>query len=544
MSTEATQTRTVDPPPVDANDGQIRLVDSTIASDDAGPKLTPTESWRRHARIPTRNSVKEELSRRKYRSWRQDRFDTEDGAADDNSTRQTRGGPSAPVVEAHPENEESQTVDFGGTVDTEDEGAAKGNAPGPVTKRKREKPESEVDILYENQRGSFFCGIPLYSHSSLLQFDPAAWVNRNFRNSPVNITNAQVPDPSWKWAWKTWYVDMSGDVDEEGWQYSFMFGNKFAWHGTHPWFHSFVRRRRWLRKRVKRTDNKYSSDKEGTMAAGHHLDTDYFTIHSRPRGRSPSEVGNPEAQLARPASYRSFQSIDEQPEVKGPVDINDIPSLINALRRANIDREKVDAVRHFIDNGGDEIFYLDEKMPEIMSQLVFQNTRRQILQYLKDQADKAQNHRDEHDAEDRPEGSHEKQRIDNLLKAAEAANKEISGLEYWSDRKHVLQTADEVNDGQDPKELQSRNVLGEIRGISEKTETAAQIRVDRRLVQRMDKGKQPEEEETSSNEGKRELPAYGRDDIFVQDEDEDGRKGEGDENAWKGQLAKPIVPSM
>lgn len=530
MSTEVTQTRTVEPP-AENDDGQIRLFDSTIAGAEDASRQSTNGSWRRIARVPTRHSVKEELSRRKYRSWRQDKFETEDGTAEEESIRQGRAGPSAPVFEAHPENEQSQTVDFGKGPETEDDAAETVKAKIPGSRKNDEKPESEIDILYENQRGSFFCGIPLYSHSSLLNFDPAAWVNKEFRNSPVNITNAQVPDPSWTWSWKTWYVDMSHDVDEEGWQYSFMFGNKFAWHGTHPWFHSFVRRRRWLRKRVKRLDGISRRDKEGTMNDAHHLNADYFTIHSRPRDRSPSEAANPETQLARPVSYISFQSIDEHSELTEPGDINNIPSLMKALRRATIDREKVDAVRHFIDTGGDELFYLAEKMPDIMSQLVFQNTRRQILQYLKDQAEGAQEHRDEHNAEHRPEGPDEKQHIDNLLKAAEAANKEISGLEYWSDRKHVLHTADEIDEGKDPKELQAKNVVGEIKGISEKAETAAHIRVDRRLAQRMpvDKGKQPERHESPRNGGKREMPAYGRDTMLVPDEDEG--KSDEDEGA-------------
>lgn len=541
MSTEVAQAKTVDPP-AEHDDGQIRLVDSTIVGAEDANRLTSNESWRRLARIPTKHSVKEELSRRKYRSWRQDRFDAEDGTADDGSTRTERAGLSAPLVESHPENEESQTVDFGGRPEAADDGAQQSKATVCATKDIDDKPEHEIDILYENQRGSFFCGIPLYSHSSLLNFDPAAWVNRDFRNSPVNITNAQVPDPSWMWMWKTWYVDMSGDVDEEGWQYSFMFGNKFAWHGTHPWFHSFVRRRRWLRKRVKRTDGIYRKDKEGTMEAAHHLNTDYFTIHSRPRDRSPAEASNPDAQLARPASYQSIQSIDEDLELKAPEDINNIPSLMKALRRATIDREKVDAVRHFIDHGGDELFYLEDNMSEIMSQLIFQNTRRQILQYLKDQAGGARQHRDEHDAEDRPEGANEKRRIDNLLKAAEAANKEISGLEYWSDRKHVLQTADEIDEGQDPKDLQSKHVLGEIKGISTKAETADHIRVDRRLTQRLDKGKAPERQKSPTDDGKREMPAYGRDTMLVPDEDED--KGDSNEAAWEGQSATPVELDM
>lgn len=241
---------------------------------------------------------------------------------------------------------------------------------------------------------------------------------------------------------------------------------------------------------MKRTDATIRKDKEGSLEAAHHLNTDYFTIHSRQRDRSPASASNPEAALARPASYTSFQSIKE--ELAEPDEIKDIPSLMRALKLANIDREKVDYVKQFIQDGGDEIHYLPENMSEIMSALVFQNSRRQILEHLKDSAEKAQKHRDEHDAEERPEGEAEKRRIDNLLKAADAADQQIHGLEYWSDRKHVLQTEDDLTEGESDNDLGPRrrsNVIGEIKGISEKSETSREIRADRRLI---DKGKRPE----------------------------------------------------
>lgn len=94
----------------------------------------------------------------------------------------------------------------------------------PTTAAQPEQPstssDSHIDILYENQRGWFIFGIPLFSNKALwnLRIDPAPWQDAKFRPSAVNITNAQVPDPSWVWDWNSWYVDMSLDVDEEGWQ--------------------------------------------------------------------------------------------------------------------------------------------------------------------------------------------------------------------------------------------------------------------------------------------------------------------------------------
>jgi len=319
----------------------------------------------------------------------------------------------------------------------------------------------------------FFFGIPLYSHSSLLNLDPAPWITKDLKDSAVNITNAQVPDPSWEWAWKTWYVDMSYDVDEEGWQYSFSFGRKWSWHGTHPWSHSYVRRRRWLRKRI-RQHGATTKGKEGTMGAGHVLSGDYFTIHPK-RDRSPASTLATTARMSH-LSHENTADLDDASE-----EIKNVPNLFKSLRRANVDREKIDAVKKFVEHGGEELVYLEEQIPEIVSFLVFQTSRRQLLELLKHAADKAQKHRDEHDANDNPEGEAEKSRIDNLLKAVGAANEQIRGLEYWSDRKHALKTSDEP-DGKSKAEKEisafdgastvptEDNPVDEIRGISEKAE--------------------------------------------------------------------------
>ena len=68
-----------------------------------------------------------------------------------------------------------------------------------------------------------------------------------------------------------------------------------------------------------------------------------------------------------------------------------------------------------------------------MSMLLFQNSRRQLLATLMDTFDAAKRHRDEHKSQDKPEGEAETHRINNLLKAVEAADAECKKLEYWSD---------------------------------------------------------------------------------------------------------------
>jgi hypothetical protein len=203
-------------------------------------------------------------------------------------------------------------------------------------------PDAHIDVLYENQRGWFVFGIPLFSSKALWNFrvDPAPWVDSKFRPSAVNITNAQVPDPSWVWDWKSWYVDMSLDVDEEGWQYSLLFKGS-PWHGNHPWFHSFVRRRRWLRKRVKQ--RLLPKTKEN---ARERLFGEAFSIGTT-LARSAT-LGNMSAQDS------SMSSLNEE--------VRDVATLMSKLKKAAIDREKIVVIHKFIDDGGEELHYLAEQV--------------------------------------------------------------------------------------------------------------------------------------------------------------------------------------
>lgn len=219
--------------------------------------------------------------------------------------------------------------------------------------------DAAIDVLWENQRGWWAFGVPHFSSKSLLNFDPKPWLNAHRKPSPVNITNAQVPDPNWEWEWKSWYVDMSRDVDEEGWEYSFSFSQGFAWHGNHPWGHSWVRRRRWLRKRVRKHTNhqKGSNPSERHMSEAHHLNADYFTIHpsnnlSRSNSLAPSSL-LAKAQLRRENEY------NEEPK-----DVKDIGTLLVHLKRAALDREKIVLVRAFVDNAGEDVYYLAEQVCE------------------------------------------------------------------------------------------------------------------------------------------------------------------------------------
>lgn len=344
-----------------ANSTSISLVDNTIPQQTTSEPAQRTPTLDRQASLTkhlSRASVQSQLAKRKYAKWQPDRLgiapDTRDSLSRESS--QVRGGSvSASSAGEGSAGREVEAADFAPSRVSSHNGNGNGqiNGAGDQTNGREDiKPRSEMDILYENQRGWFFFGVPRYSHSSLLNFDPCPWMTQDRRASPVDITNAQLPDPSWEWAWKTWYVDMSGDTDEQGWQYSFSFASS-SWHGTQPWFHSFVRRRRWVRLRTKAVERRTRGRSD--FEKSHMLNEDYFTIHSsKVRSREQSTTG-----LSRVESgflNRASATVDEEDE------IGDIPSLMRALKTASIDRERIDALKKFIEEGGDELYYLNDKV--------------------------------------------------------------------------------------------------------------------------------------------------------------------------------------
>jgi len=348
--------------------------------------------------------------------------------------------------------------------------------------------QAEIDVLYENQRGFFLCGIPLFSSNSLLNLDPSPWQTRDFKYSPVSILDKQTPDPSWEWAWKTWYVDMTIDVDDQGWMYSFSFNNYFSWHGTHVWFHSFVRRRRWLRKRVKiRRDGGLGSP-DDTEVEAHGFTQDYFTIHSQQKHRGSLDTG-PAASWRIPRQSGSmggagwggnatrgtfgaeeWDILDEEEE------ISDVPTLMKVLRRCTLDRQKIKAIARLVEEGGAEVFYLAERMPALMSLLMFQASRRRLLAalnraYYKVEEEfqrKYSNQQSSPPSIDQPSSPpsptrlsppptgqtpspnnpdqrrkdeqklKEERHLEGLKEAVKAADQEVKKLEFWSDIKDVV----------------------------------------------------------------------------------------------------------
>lgn len=352
---------------------QINLIDNTSPHDEPDERaqntatdiVTLTPATTRSQRYgPTR--LREELARRKYAKYQESRYAERDR---ERASRQTTRIPLTTSSSQAVDPDLAATASASNTPDhletnpTKDSRRWRGQKKvSNLLHRSRhhdtDTGDTHVDELYENQRGSFVFGIPLYSSNSLLNFDPPAWVDGSFRRSHVDVTNAQLPDPGWEWSWRTWYVDMSGDVDEQGWQYSFSFHERFPWHGTHPWFYSFVRRRRWLRKRVRKHHHAPGGAVLGgsDMKAAHKLNADYFTIHAkRDRDRSPSSESGASASRAssRPADARAD-------ETDGPVD--DVATMIRRLKAAPVDRDKINIVMEYLDRDPNDRYALADEV--------------------------------------------------------------------------------------------------------------------------------------------------------------------------------------
>ena len=442
VSSSRTNTNTAD-----RYDHEIYLLDTTDGASQASElpseAIPPSDTPRRResgvalGKSLVKGNLREELARRKYAKWQEDRDNGSEDAIDSS------------------DNENGQSGE--GSV----ENGSKSRGPPrkklrdklqirhkTVTKAKTQE-DYEVDILYENQRGSFLCGIPLYSSKSLLNFDPSAWQTSAFKDSPVNITNAQVPDPSWTWAWRSWYVDMSHDVDEEGWEYSFSFQPGFSWHGSHPWFHSFVRRRRWLRKRVK-VQNARQRGLKGIGNEGHMLNLDYFTIHAAKRERSRESsrdrsVNNGPGYLS--SNPQPSDSDEEETE------INDISALMRALRKATVDRKKIEIVKNFLQHGGDDVHYLPEYMVEIMSMFLYQTSRLQFAGVLQSiyESDAKRSMNEAEGTETSTDREPESKNVEILRKSVDAANRYVKDLECWVDSNKTKEIREHQTDRQGRK---------------------------------------------------------------------------------------------
>lgn len=330
-------------------DGHIDLADNTRPSEDVSDApLTHDEDDDLAALTQTRTSrrpvsrIKQELAKRKYAKYAGPKDTLEDPDEGNERTSTAKQG----VGEEQPTNQNPLRRGQQKVI---------GILNPRVKQQVDEEGDTVLDVLYENQRGSWFFGKPLFSSNSLLNFDSASWTDSLHHPSPVDITNAQLPDPSWHWCWNRWYVDMSADVDEQGWQYSFMFQNRFLWHGTHPWFHSFVRRRKWVRKRARGgilsvDDDIDNMKKSHTGAHTRRLGADYFSI------RAPPAASFAETAQSGPIRKQNETDVEEY---------HNVQALLRKLKKLALDREKVSAILEYVEHSGESLHDLADEVCDL-----------------------------------------------------------------------------------------------------------------------------------------------------------------------------------
>ena len=123
-------------------------------------------------------------------------------------------------------------------------------------------------------------------------------------------------------------------------------------------------------------------------------------------------------------------------EVEEPLpDIEDIDTLLRTLRQARIDREKREAVDKYLEHGKD-LSALQHEMHEIMSLLVFQASRRQLLGHLMHKYDETLAQ-----LAGEQTGSEQElmQRKEALAAAIKHADEEVRELAFWSDIKRMAE---------------------------------------------------------------------------------------------------------
>ncbi|KAL0942550.1 meiotically up-regulated 65 protein [Colletotrichum truncatum] len=283
--------------------------------------------------------------------------------------------------------------------------------------------ESAIDVLWENERGCICCGVALFSGKALGNLDPSPWTNQFHKTSPTTTKTAQVPDPTWEWAWPEWRIhrEEGVEMDQFGWEYSFMFSKKFSWHGP-KWWNSFVRRRAWVRKRVKKKPEDISEDP-------HMLNSDYFTVTPANHSRASSVAGSHRESISKTSVQTSVT--EDKPHIE------DIWTLMAVLRASRIDREKIEAVENYLAHSKDNLEHLQDEMHDIMGIFVFQASRRLLLSRLTQIYDEAVSTEGEQHKSDELET-----RKKHLSAAIKHADEEVKRLSYWSDVKGLAENGE------------------------------------------------------------------------------------------------------
>lgn len=214
-----------------------------------------------------------------------------------------------------------------------------------------EQPELVMEYQVESERGFQFFGSIVFTSNTLLPLDPAHFTSVSGEPLGKRLTDFEVPDESWVWAWSRWYVDMTADVDDQGWCYSWRFGSKH-WSGRHRFMRSFVRQRVWKRPRANTK----------LLANG--------------SSESLASLKNPSNTESGRASHNTKE---EEERVELAAKAEQIIDGINGLRN---DRERVIAIIHLIENSTEDSNLLLDIRDQLMGTLHYPVSKRSLVSKL------------------------------------------------------------------------------------------------------------------------------------------------------------------
>eukprot|EP00111_Clytia_hemisphaerica_P015840 TCONS_00046790-protein len=106
---------------------------------------------------------------------------------------------------------------------------------------KTDSPIIAVEHCYENQR--WYVGLG-FSEKSLISTDRPHWSSKDGKTE-LKRENFRLPNDRWQWE-GDWYLDKTIQCDTNGWEYALDFPREYYGYKAKT---SFVRRRRWIRKR-------------------------------------------------------------------------------------------------------------------------------------------------------------------------------------------------------------------------------------------------------------------------------------------------------
>lgn len=232
------------------------------------------------------------------------------------------------------------------------------------------------DFLYQHQRGAFFFGTPKFSSKSLLPVDPDEWTDPKFQTSAMDTSDYELPDPSWEWVHKTWLVDMTGDVDEDGWEYAMTFHGS-PWHGNYEIFRSFARRRRWLRLRKRKGK---SLGKPGSLPE-----------RTYPPSIPELSQSQLEASIALQQDATPYSTVDRRAgkststgtgSLSLPLPPAKRVDLYQSLKKSHSDREKLAHVAQYVVRYPGDFDDMEKRLDKYLNLFDYETSRREFISML------------------------------------------------------------------------------------------------------------------------------------------------------------------